>query len=156
VVTGTLAAGTPSVPSSTVKTVTGHGARYCVTHYAPNERVTVRVESAAVAAAIHTNNRGAGCTSVPVSAPCGHGQVVVATGTGADGNPATSRATVVPRAGSGCAQGQAAAGSAGQAGSLSGGDAALLGVAGAIMVMLAVVGATVIRRRRRVEPPSEG
>jgi hypothetical protein len=146
--------GTPGVPTSTVKAGAGSSVRYCVTEYAPNGRVVVRDERTGSAAVIHTNNRGSGCTGLARAVRCGAAERVVATGTGADGSPATSTATLGPRAAAGCGgSGEGGSSSASSdAGQMSGGDALLLGVAGAVLVLLAIVGALAMRRRRVVPP----
>lgn len=150
------AGGAPGVPTSTIKPAADHSARYCVSRYAPNRPVTVRNERAGATTTLHTNNRGSGCTHVP-GFECGRsgGDRVVAVGTGADGNPATSSATVTTADAPGCATlGRSLPSTTGDHGRLlSGAGAVLLGVAGAVVIALAAIGVVAIRRRRAAPEP---
>ncbi|MGN6474193.1 MAG: hypothetical protein ACTHK4_11180 [Mycobacteriales bacterium] len=143
--------GGPAVPTSTVKA--GHqGVSYCVSGYAPSRSVVVRNERTGASATIHANNHGAGCGRVPGFA-CGQGDGdrVIALGTGADGNPATSSATITAADAPGCVTSAQAApsSSASSTGNLlSGADLVLLGVAGAVLLALAAVAVVAVRRRR--------
>jgi hypothetical protein len=138
----------PGLPASVVTPLNAHSVRYCVSSYAPNAVVAVRDERTGRTVTIHTNHLGSGCTDLPVAAICGSAsiQTIVATGTGADGNPATSRASDTgPRAQVGCA-GEREGAEPGRA--QPGSEAALLAVLGAI-VGLGAAGVVVWRRRLR-------
>lgn len=134
---------TPGVPTSTVGVEGENFVRYCVENYAPNSTVTVTNESTGATRTIHTNHKGAGCTKVPVKRSCrATRQVIVATGTDANGDPATSQAVVTsppdPRLCSAAAKhGSSGHGSSGHSSSAS---LAFTGAAGILfMVLLGVV-----------------
>jgi hypothetical protein len=132
-----------------VKPVSAHTVAYCVSEYAPNSPVAVRDERTGRTVTIRTNNRGSGCTQLPVAPSCGRAahRPIVATGTGADGNPATSQADAVAPAGRvGCvSSGEGVR--AGRIQPLSGTGAALLAAVGGVIVGLGV-GAVAVWRRR--------
>lgn len=150
---GGPATGSPGVPTSTVHGLGDGTAHYCVADYAPNRIASVRNEQTGASTSIRTNNRGSGCTDVPIAAKCGDGaaQTIVAAGVGADGNPGTSSATVTLPEGS-----PACAGSSSRSGGptrsagpirLTGVNIALLSVGGVALVGLVVVGIVLVRRR---------
>lgn len=150
---GPAAAGTPGVPTSTVKGFGEHTAHYCVRDYAPNRAVTVHNERTGATASIRTDNRGAGCADVPVTVTCRQVQTetIVAAGVAADGNPGTSSARAVvpgnigPCAGS--ASGVGTVRSVG-GGGLTGTDIAMVAVGAVGALSLAAIGVILIRRRR--------
>lgn len=143
---------TPGVPTSTVG-VMGEGVvRYCVKNYAPDSTVTVTNKLTGKTVTIHTNGKGAGCAEVPIKRGCrAITQTIVASGTDANGDPATSSAVVTaPATPSLCS----AAGTKHH--SSSSGSLAFTGAAGiTIMVIigLLLIGlgtfAVVLGRRRR-------
>ncbi|HEX3897583.1 MAG TPA: hypothetical protein VHW74_00305 [Mycobacteriales bacterium] len=139
---------TPGIPTSTVHVLGPTQVRYCVGGYAPSEPVRL-TEAGGAAATIHTNYVGSGCTVIPYDVVCGNaGDAAVATGIGADGNPATSTATLTASAGAPtCAPSAVAHASKG--GGLSSGAIGLL--VGVVVVVLAGVVALVLRRRRSAE-----
>lgn len=138
------------VPTSTM-TVDGNDLKYCVTGYAPNRDVTV-AEAGAAPVTLHTHISGAGCTQLPGHAQCDRVVVTsaVATGTGADGNPATSRASLreppdpanCSPTGSGSGHPAAAGG-----GSLSGAEIGLWTLLGVLVLALLTAGVAALRRR---------
>jgi hypothetical protein len=145
---------TPGVPASSVHALDPTQLRYCVTNYAPNALVKV-TETSGAAATIHTSNVGSGCTRVPYDVVCGNsGRIVVATGVGADGNPATSSATLTASAGAPTCSPSAVAHSS-NGGGLSGTGMGVL-VAVILAVILAGVAITLtVRRRGRPGPSSD-
>lgn len=87
---------TPGVPTLTVKAVNGDSANVCVENFAPNSTVTVTNTADNSVAVIHTDSTGAGCTNVHLSTSCSatlH-ETLVASGTDAEGKPATATAIV--------------------------------------------------------------
>ncbi|HVW81483.1 MAG TPA: hypothetical protein VHB69_11170 [Mycobacteriales bacterium] len=139
----------PGVPSSTVRVTGPTQVRYCVSSYAPSHDVTVTGPRAAIAT-IHTNYLGTGCTEISYDAVCGGGDQAVATGIGADGNPATSAATLTAPAGTPtCAHtGAGHASGAGAGGGLSGTEVGVLVVVIAVVAAGAAALALAVRRRR--------
>jgi hypothetical protein len=86
---------TPGVPTSTIKSTGATSVEYCVSNYAPNSTVTVVNELTGARGTIHTGPRGSGCTRIGIERACNEtiSQTIVATGSDAKGNPATSSAT---------------------------------------------------------------
>jgi hypothetical protein len=148
---------TPGVPTSTVGVLGEHGVRYCVKNYAPNTDVTVVNQKTGQTVTIHTNSSGAGCAEVPIERACrAVRQVLVASGTDALGNPASSQSVVTaPATPSLCAASgtkkTTASGHGSSSGSLAFTGAA--GIALMIVVGLLLIGfgtaAVVVGRRRR-------
>ena len=136
---------TPAIPSSTVRVVGPTQLKYCVSSYAPSARVTV-TEAGGATATIHTNNVGAGCTVIAFDAVCGDGHSAVATGVGADGNPATSSASPAPSTGATCSPAPTTHHAVAGGGASSFAIGLLIGVIGA--VLLAGAGFLIVRRRR--------
>lgn len=144
---------TVGVPTSTM-TFDGTQAKYCVAGYAPDRVVTINDAADRLQVTVRTHISGAGCTELPAHAVCGHAvrQSAVATGVGADGNPATSRATVSERAAPATCPPTASpthhASTAGGRVSLSGAGLVLLVVAGVALLGIAALGTLALRRRR--------
>lgn len=136
---------TPSIPSSTARILGPTQLKYCVTSYAPSEPVTV-TEAGRTTATIHTNNVGAGCTVIAFDTVCGDGHLAVATGVGADGNPATSSASPAAAVGTTCSPAPTKHHAVAGGGVSSFAVGLLIGVIGA--VLLAGAGFLLIRRRR--------
>lgn len=89
------ASNTPTVPSSTVQSNGPGSATYCVDNYAPNSTVVIVNQANGATGVIHTDNSGSGCTNIPAKTACDAptDNTIVATGSGADGTPASSQAT---------------------------------------------------------------
>jgi hypothetical protein len=125
--------------------------RYCVTDYAPGSRVSVTSPNGGDVA-IRTSNVGAGCTVLPYQSVCDSSasRTIVAVGTGADGNPATSSATVANLAG---APSCSAAPRPHDAAKGSGISGLALGVLGGVagLAVLAALALFVVRRRRTAD-----
>ncbi|HWA65685.1 MAG TPA: hypothetical protein VG899_04875 [Mycobacteriales bacterium] len=140
---------TPGVPRSTTHVLGPTQLRYCVRSYAPSSPVSV-AEPNGDTVSIHTNNVGAACTVLPYDVVCGGaGRAVVATGVGADGNPATSSATPATLARPAtCAPTPSAHAAAG--GGLSTASTVLIVVA-AVVVAGGLALALLLRRRRAAE-----
>ena len=141
---------TPAVPSSKVTVVGFTQAKYCVSSYAPTSKVSV-TGPGSTTATIHTSNLGTGCTQLTVESVCGSAgdRVIAATGIGADGNPATSSATLPPSTGTAsCAPSSAAAQSAGGSGGLSHGLGVGLLIGAVLLAVVVAAGALALRRRR--------
>jgi hypothetical protein len=137
---------TPGVPTSTVHVLGPTQLRYCVASYAPSAAVRV-TEAGGVKATIHTNNVGSGCTLMAYDVVCGSADhSAVATGIGADGNPATSSATLTASAGAPTCSPSAVA-HASNGGGISGGAIGVL-VGIVVVVVLGIVGAVLLRRKR--------
>jgi hypothetical protein len=147
-----LGRGGPGVPTSTV-TVQGGQVTYCVTGYAPRKAVAVDDPAARIHVRLHTGIRGVGCTSWPAPTGCDQSAAgtAVATGLGADGNPATSSATVQVPLSATCAPSPAAThrhSALGGSVSLSSAGIVLLVVAGVALISVVVIGLVAGRRRR--------
>jgi hypothetical protein len=85
----------PGVPSGSVGVLGEHFVRFCVKNFKPNSPVKVVNETSGATVTIHTNSKGSGCVEVPLVRACkAVTQTIVATGTGADGTPATVKETV--------------------------------------------------------------
>lgn len=121
-----------------------HFVKYCVKHFKPGSDVTVTNTTTGASVTIHTNSKGAGCTQVPIKRACkALTEKIVATGTGANGKPATVHSTInVPATKSLC-------------NSSSGGTLPFTGseiiISGLILGVLLIAGGTaltVVRRRR--------
>jgi hypothetical protein len=140
---------TPGIPSSSITVVGPNQLKYCVTGYAPTRSVTV-TEAGGNVATIQTDNVGAGCTTLPLQLACSGSsdRSAVATGVGADGNPATSSAAV-PEASAAMTCAPTASASHHSASSLSHRDVGLLlGVIGLALLGAAAIGIVLARRRR--------
>ena len=85
---------TPGVPSSSVKSVSGGTATYCVSNYKPNSVVSVVNQANGKTGSIQTDAKGSGCTNVQVDRSCTqtYHETIVASGQDAKGNPASSQA----------------------------------------------------------------
>lgn len=135
---------TPGVPTSTVGVEGEHFVRYCVKNYAPNSTVIVTNEATGATRTIHTNQKGSGCAKVPIKSSCrATRQVIIAVGTDADGNPASSRAVVTSPpnrslCSAGAAKGQSSGSGSGS--SPASGSLAFTGASGILfMVLLGIV-----------------
>ena len=148
-----LSGGALPVPSSTTA-VDGARVKYCVSGYAPDKIVRVGSPASGLQRRIHTGIDGTGCTSLPTQTRCGQPvhRSVVATGIGADGNPATSSATLVERANpatcSPASPGRHDSTAGGRV-SLSGAGLVLLAVIGVAVLAIAAVVVVELRRRSR-------
>lgn len=154
-VIGLLAAsGSPGLPASTM-TDDGNHVKYCVSGYAPDRPVTIVEERIDLTVRVRTHIDGSACTHLPARSVCG--QVIersaVATGIGADGNPATSRATLKERPDPATCPPipprEHHPSTAGGRISLSGAGVALLAVVGVAIFGLLAVGVVALRRRAR-------
>jgi hypothetical protein len=152
-VLGLLASGgAPGVPTSTMAS-DGHNVRFCVSNYAPDRVVTVTDSEASVPIKLRTHISGAACTDLPAHTECGRliTRSAVATGIGADGNPAVSRATLKEVANPAtCPPTQAPTHHTSTAGgrvSLSGAGIALLSVVGLAVLGMLAIGLVALRRR---------
>jgi hypothetical protein len=150
---GTPAGDSPGLPASTVKAVTDGTADYCVTGYAPITEVSVHNERNDESASIRTNHTGSGCTDVPVELSCGEllHETIVAAGVGADGNPATSRASAAVPGTTGKCAGSTLSKGGGRGdgtGGLGAGEITLIVVGGAALAGLVGGGVGLSRRRR--------
>jgi hypothetical protein len=140
---------TPGIPASSITVVGPTQLKYCVTSYAPSRPVTV-TEAGGTTASIQTDNVGAGCTLLPYQLACTSStdRSAVATGVGADGNPATSSATVSATAGSAsCAPTISASGHSLPGRGLSDNHLGLL--LGVVGLVLGAVAVGIMLRRRR-------
>jgi hypothetical protein len=143
----TAGSATPGVPSASIGVLGKHVVRFCVSHYKPNSTVTVVNRTTGSTVTIHTNAKGAGCAEVPIKRAC-HAvtQTIVATGTGADGTPATTRATVTaPATSSLCRAGASSGGVL----PFTGSDFILPAIAIAMILIVGGTGAVTVGRRRR-------
>lgn len=126
--------------------ILGKNYRFCVKHFEPNSTVTVTNKLTGATVEIHTDANGAGCATVPVKRACkAVTQSFVATGTGADGNPASVTQTItVPPITSLCS------GSTNSAGTLpfTGSNIIIPGVIIGVVLIGAGTAMTVVRRRR--------
>jgi hypothetical protein len=137
---------TPGVPTSTTGVMGEHFVRYCVKGYAPNSTVTVTNELTGATVTIHTNRGGRGCAEVPLKRGChAISQTIVASGTGADGNPASSTAVVTaPPTHSLCAASGSKSGSLAFTGSSIIIPALLIGI---VLIMIGTAAVAAARRR---------
>jgi hypothetical protein len=131
--------------SGSVGVLGEHFVKYCVKHFKPNSNVTVTNETTGATVTIHTDSQGAGCAEVPIKRECkANTEQIVATGTGADGNPATVRSTItVPATPSLC--------SSNQGGTLpfTGSNIIIPGAIIGLVLIIAGTAMTVVRRRRQ-------
>jgi hypothetical protein len=141
----------PGVPTSTVSIVSGQ-VKYCVSGYASEHAVLVVDTARRVDTRLRTGFRGSGCITWQAPQGCARlADSAVATGVGADGNPATSTAVWHAPMTSTCAVSptptrarSALDGSV----SLSGAGLLLLAVAGVALLGTIVVGVVAVRRKR--------
>jgi hypothetical protein len=85
----------PGTPVGSVGVLGEHFVKFCVKNFKPNSTVKVVNETTGATVTLHTNSKGKGCTQVPIKRGCkAITQKIVATGTGADGKPATVTQTV--------------------------------------------------------------
>jgi hypothetical protein len=142
----------PGVPISTATVVDGQ-VKYCVSGYAPRQSVVVVHSSARVQTRFRTGFRGSGCSSWSVPQGCSRPveDAAVATGVGADGNPATSTATVRAPLSPTCSASPVPVhhdSALGGSVSLSSAGILLIGVAAIALAGLIVIGLVAARRRR--------
>jgi hypothetical protein len=139
-----------TIPRSEVTVLDDSTVRYCVAGFAGDAEVALRNEQAGATATIRTNNRGAGCRELTFSAACADPstQTITAIGTGADGNPALTRASVsLPLNAARCA---AAANGAASGNEDAGERVVEIAVGGVTGGALLVLGLLAARRRARV------
>jgi hypothetical protein len=126
--------------------VLGENYQFCVKHFEPHSTVTVTNKLTGKSVEIHTNANGAGCATVPVKRACkAVTQTLVATGTGADGKPATITQTfTVPATASLCS------GTTSSGGTLpfTGSSIIIPGIIIGVVLIGAGTAMTVVRRRR--------
>jgi hypothetical protein len=141
---------TPGVPRSIVHVLGPTQLRYCVTSYAPSGAVKV-TEAGRAEATIHTNNVGSGCTVVAYDVVCGNADhAAVATGIGADGNPATSSAQLTASTSAPTCSPSAAAHASNGGGLSSGAMGLLVGI-----VVVVLLGGIAFALKRRRDRPTE-
>lgn len=130
--------------------VLGENYRFCVKHFKPHSTVTVTNQLTGKAVYIHTDANGSGCATVPVKRACkAVTQTIVATGTGADGKPATVSQTVtVPATTSLCASGSGRHTSSSGSLPFTGSDIIIPGIIVGVVLIAAGTAMTIVRRRR--------
>jgi hypothetical protein len=142
------------VPASSM-TRDGQQVKYCVTGYAPDRVVKIAVHGSDTTLKLRTHISGSGCTKLPARSECGRVvvQSAVATGIGADGNPATSSAALrEPSNPATCPPTTPATHHPSTAGgrvSLSGAGIALLSVLGIAVLGILGIGLAALRRRSK-------
>jgi hypothetical protein len=136
-------------PGASVGVLGEHFVKFCVKNFKPGTTVKVVNTTTGATTTLHVSQDGKGCTNVPIKRAC-HAvtQTIVATGTGANGKPATVKQTVTaPATKSLCGEGVLGSGSL----PFTGSDIIIPGVIIGLVLIATGTALTIVRRRRSGE-----